>query len=58
MGDAATWPVTAADGRVSTDNPRFQNFPHETTGYRMLVEATTTAYYDDLCINCHGPDLP
>lgn len=45
--------ITSADGRTSTDNPRFQNFPHETTGYRMLVEATTTAYTDDLCLNCH-----
>lgn len=53
QGDAATWTVSAADGTVSTDNPRFQNFPHETTGYRLLVEATTTAYSDDLCLNCH-----
>ncbi|MCL4078261.1 hypothetical protein MX659_01365 [Coriobacteriia bacterium Es71-Z0120] len=53
QGDAATWTVSQADGTVSTDNPRFQNFPHETTGYRLLVEATTTAYTDDLCLNCH-----
>lgn len=51
--------ITTADGRTSTDNPQFQNFPHETTGYRMLVEATTTAYTDDLCTNCHtGAQLP
>ncbi|MDI6843256.1 MAG: hypothetical protein QMC94_02490 [Anaerosomatales bacterium] len=45
--------ITSADGKSATDNPRFQNFPHETLGYRMLVEATTTAYTDDLCLNCH-----
>ncbi|MCX8007328.1 MAG: hypothetical protein N3B11_04335 [Coriobacteriia bacterium] len=49
----STATVTSPDGRTSTDNPRFQNFPHETLGYRMLVEATTTAYSDDLCLNCH-----
>ncbi|GAV32088.1 hypothetical protein emb_1c0642 [Coriobacteriaceae bacterium EMTCatB1] len=61
-GDAATATISAADNLywngsawvpASTDNPRFQNFPHETLGYRMLVEATTTAYSDDLCLNCH-----
>lgn len=41
------------DGSQPADNPRFQNFPHETQGYRFLVEATTTAYFDDLCLNCH-----
>ncbi|MCX8007329.1 MAG: hypothetical protein N3B11_04340 [Coriobacteriia bacterium] len=45
--------ITAADGKSATDNPRFLNFPHETTGYRLLVEATTTAFSDDLCLNCH-----
>ena len=30
------------------DNPRFQNFPHETTNRYMLVETQ-----DDLCLNCH-----
>lgn len=44
---------TQADGWNSSDNPRFQSFPHETAGYRMLVEATQTAYFDDLCLNCH-----
>lgn len=47
--------VTKADGTAATDNPRFQNFPHETTGYRLLVEATTTAFTDGLCMNCHPP---
>jgi len=47
---------TEPDGSSSSDNPRFQNFPHETAGYRMLVEATQTAYYDDLCLNCHASD--
>ncbi len=49
----STATVTFPDGRAASDNPRFQNFPHETTNYRMLVEATATAYYDDLCLNCH-----
>jgi hypothetical protein len=31
-----------------TDNPRFQNFPHETANRKMLVEMD-----DDLCANCH-----
>jgi len=39
----STW---TADGAY--DNPRFQNFPHETANSRMLVEE-----YDDLCLNCH-----
>ncbi|MCX8007061.1 MAG: hypothetical protein N3B11_02985 [Coriobacteriia bacterium] len=45
------------DGQTSgdpgTDNPLFQCFPHETQNYRMLVEATVTAYSDNLCLNCH-----
>ncbi|MDI6692110.1 MAG: hypothetical protein QMD76_02185 [Anaerosomatales bacterium] len=49
----STATVTSPDGLTESDNPRFQNFPHETLGYRMLVEATTTAYSDDLCLNCH-----
>lgn len=36
------------DPGISTANPRFQNFPHETENARMLVEAE-----DDLCMNCH-----
>jgi hypothetical protein len=48
--DAATYSVTATDGNVATDNPRFQNFPHETQNARMLLEAN-----DDLCTNCHPP---
>ncbi|MDO8950695.1 MAG: cytochrome c3 family protein [Actinomycetota bacterium] len=47
------------DGSATGDNPRFTNFPHETVGYRMLVEATTASYTDDLCLNCHpGQQLP
>lgn len=42
--------VTQPDGRVDTDNPRFQNFPHETTNANLLVETV-----DDLCMNCHPP---
>lgn len=33
---------------TTVDNPRFQNFPHETQNDRMLVEVN-----DDLCLNCH-----
>jgi predicted CXXCH cytochrome family protein len=37
-----------------TDNPRFQNFPHETENPQLLVETD-----DDLCLNCHTPaNLP
>ncbi len=53
IGDAASFSITATDGNVPTDNPRFQNFPHETTNYRLLVEANATTYFDDLCLNCH-----
>lgn len=42
-------------GDAGTDNPLFQSFPHETQNYRMLLEATATTYFDDLCVNCH-PD--
>ncbi|MBE0476974.1 MAG: hypothetical protein IBX62_07760 [Coriobacteriia bacterium] len=38
------------DPEVSTANPRFQNFPHETVNARLLVETG-----DDLCMNCHPP---
>lgn len=53
VGDAAPYSITATDGNVPTDNPRFQNFPHETQNFRLLVEADATSYYDDLCLNCH-----
>lgn len=53
IGDAESFSVTATDGANAADNPCFQNFPHETQNYRLLVEATSTAYYDDLCLNCH-----
>lgn len=53
VGAVAASVVSVRDGSSSTDNPRFQNFPHETLGYRMLVESTRTAYTDDLCLNCH-----
>lgn len=49
-GDAATFTVTTSDGRVTSDNPRFQDFPHETVNQHFLVETN-----DDLCINCHPP---
>lgn len=47
--------VTKPDGFETSSTPRFQNFPHETTNYRMLVEAGSTSYFDDLCLNCHPP---
>lgn len=40
--------VTTLDGAVPTDNPRFQNFPHESANAKLLVETN-----DDLCLNCH-----
>ena len=60
IGDAATATIVAADAMewdsdtdtwspvADVDNPPFQNFPHETQNYSMLVEE-----YDDLCLNCH-----
>ena len=39
---------TKADGLTANDNPRFQNFPHETLNANMLVETN-----DNLCLNCH-----
>jgi len=46
--------TNGADGTVIVNNnPRFRTFPHETQNYRMLVEGTTTTFYDDLCLNCH-----
>jgi predicted CXXCH cytochrome family protein len=36
------------DGRATGDNPRWQNFPHETYTPMFLVETG-----DDLCMNCH-----
>jgi predicted CXXCH cytochrome family protein len=47
---AAPFSITATDGNVPADNPRFQNFPHETTNRGLLVETD-----DDLCLNCHPP---
>jgi hypothetical protein len=48
---AAPFSVTAtafAGQYPLSDNPRFQNFPHEGENPRFLVE-----YGDDLCTNCH-----
>ncbi len=53
QADPATFTASTNDGINVNDNPRFGTFPHESTGYRLLVEATSTAYYDDLCLNCH-----
>jgi hypothetical protein len=48
VADALPFTFTVEDGRVTTDNPRFQNFPHETENPRMAVETG-----DGLCLNCH-----
>jgi len=40
--------ITAADGAVATDNPRFQVFPHESANPRLLIETGNS-----LCLNCH-----
>ena len=50
IGDAATYTVNTSfiDGTTASDNPRFQVFPHESTGLNFLVEQN-----DDLCMNCH-----
>jgi predicted CXXCH cytochrome family protein len=50
IGDAATYTVdgTNIDGTTASDNPRFQVFPHESTGLNFLIEQN-----DDLCMNCH-----
>ena len=42
--------VTSADGTQTTDNPRFQVFPHESPNQFLLIESS-----DDLCTNCHPP---
>ncbi len=62
-GMVVNHPVDAAEthadpfdyGRAATDNPRFQNFPHEAVNYRMLVTGDETGYSDQLCMNCHPP---
>lgn len=47
--------VTSADGSVTSDNPRFQTFPHETANALLLLEVA-----EDLCTNCHpnGSGMP
>lgn len=47
VGDAMPF-APSIDGVTPTSNPRFQNFPHESTNRRLLVETD-----DDLCLNCH-----
>lgn len=47
--DAVVWSSATNTWTASvTDNPQFQNFPHETVNANLLVEEA-----DDLCINCH-----
>lgn len=48
LADAEPSVVTTLDGSALTDNPRFQNFPHESVNRSFLVELD-----DDLCLNCH-----
>lgn len=50
VGAAEPFKVSAPDGANESDQPRFQNFPHETANSGMLVESG-----DDLCTNCHTP---
>ncbi len=53
--DPTTFVVNSVDGTSAADVPRFQTFPHEVQGKRLLIEpATTTA----LCDNCHRPIPP
>ena len=49
-GAAEPFLVRSPDGTRPDDNPRFQNFPHETVNDFLLVEPR-----DDLCTNCHRP---
>lgn len=51
VGAVESATITTRDGTTATDNPRFQNFPHESTNRRLLVETD-----DDLCTNCHPPE--
>lgn len=44
--------VSNVDGTTLSDNPRFQTFPHESTGTALLVEQS-----DDLCTNCHPANM-
>lgn len=46
-GDSVGWSGSAWV-TTTADNPRFQNFPHETQNAYMLVETA-----DNLCLNCH-----
>lgn len=39
----------ASVGERDRANPRFSNFPHETSNSKMVVESG-----DDLCLNCHS----
>jgi predicted CXXCH cytochrome family protein len=50
QADPATFTISALDGFNAADNPRFQNFPHETENRRLLAETD-----DGLCTNCHRP---
>ena len=45
--------VTAPDGTVVTDNPRFQTFPHESEAPAFLIVDTGVDGMDALCLNCH-----
>ena len=51
QGQAVPSVITTPDGASASDNPRFQNFPHETENPNMTVETV-----DDLCLNCHPPN--
>jgi hypothetical protein len=60
--EVATGNVGAFAGApfIYAGNPLFQNFPHETQNYRLLVEGGDSnkaggGNNDDLCLNCHVP---
>jgi hypothetical protein len=60
VGDTGQWiapaelfSITATDGAVVADNPRFQVFPHESQNRGLLIEDVAVSI-DDLCLNCHS----
>lgn len=55
QGFTITEPDGKPDGAVSSDNPRFQVFPHESDARRLLIvpPGETANYTDALCLNCH-----
>jgi len=54
-GSVAAFTVSSVDGISTSDNPRFQTFPHEAANAGLLVETG-----QELCTNCHasGEQMP